>query len=255
MLLAIDVGNSNTVIGVFEDDCLTADWRVATREDRTADELGILIRNLLSAKGLDPSKIDSAVISCVVPPLTPGLDQMTRNYFAVEPMFVEPGIRTGIAVVSENPQEVGADRIVNAVAAHARCRGPVIVIDLGTATTLDAISGQGEYLGGAIAPGIDIAAEALFLRTSKLPRVEVRRPPRVIGRNTVQCVQSGLYHGYVGLISRLVEMMKKELEGEVRVLATGGNLQLIREELADVVHEVVPHLTLEGLRLIHERNR
>lgn len=255
MLLVVDIGNTNIVLGVFRERSLQATWRLATLRQRTADEYGMLMTNLLAVRGIDPAGIAAAVVSSVVPPLVPRLETAIQSYFRVEPLFVEPGIKTGIAVVSEMPQEVGADRIVNAVAAHARCKTTTIVVDFGTATTFDAISAQGQYLGGAIGPGIEIGAEALFARAAKLPRVDVRRPTRVIGRNTVQSLQSGLFHGYAGMVRGIVRKMKAELGGEVRVLATGGFLELLRDELRDCIDEIVPHLTLEGLLLIHERNR
>lgn len=254
MFLAIDAGNTNMVLGVFQGRRLTATGRIANLKERTMDEYGLLISHLLAARGVEPSGIDSVGISCVVPPLVPCLETVFRSYFKVRPLFVEPGIRTGIAVLSENPQEVGADRIVNAVAAHHRCQSAAVVVDFGTATTFDAISQKGEYLGGAIATGIEIGAEALFLKAAKLPRVEVRRPPSVIGRNTVHSIQSGLFHGYVGLVRWIVGKMKEELAGKTRVLATGGHLEIFRDELKDCIDEFVPFLTLEGLQLIHERN-
>jgi type III pantothenate kinase len=254
MLLVVDIGNTNIVLGVFEERQLRATWRIATLRERTADEYGALLAGLLTVRGIDPDGIEAAVVSCVVPPLVQRMESALHSYFHVDPLFVEPGIKTGIAVVSEMPQEVGADRIVNAVAAHDRCGSAAIVVDFGTATTVDAISSRGQYLGGAIAPGIEIGAEALFARAAKLPRVELRRPARVIGRNTVQSLQSGLYHGYVGMVRGLVEKMKTELEGEIRVLATGGFLELFQDELADCLDEFVPDLTLQGLLLIHERN-
>lgn len=255
MLLAIDAGNTTLGIGVFRGQELVAACRIATLRERTADEYGILLSSLLAARGIEGRDVRAAAVSCVVPPLAPRLEESLRTYFRVEPLFVEPGIRTGIAVVAENPQEVGADRIVNAVAAHARCRSAAIVVDFGTATTFDAISAQAEYLGGAIAPGIEIGAEALFLRAARLPRVEIRRPPRVIGRNTVHSMQAGLVYGYVGLVRWIVARMREEIGGEARVIATGGYLDLLIEELSGCVDEAVPHLTLEGLRLVHERNR
>ena len=254
MLLVMDVGNTNTVLGVYQDERLEHHWRLASLRDRTVDELGVLSRQLFSLTNLDPAAIDAIVIASVVPPLSPALAAMSRSYFGVEPLFVEPGVRTGMPILYENPQEVGADRIANSVAAFARYGGPVLVVDFGTATTIDAVSSRGEYLGGAIAPGVQISSEALFERAARLPRVAIRRPDRVIGRNTVQAMQSGVYFGYLGLIDGLLRRMQEEIGQQAKVVATGGLAPVFADE-ADRFDAVDPNLTLEGLRLIYVRNR
>lgn len=254
MLLVVDIGNTNTVLGLYEGDRLRADWRLSTQHSRTSDEWGIELAGLFSLKGIAREVVDAAIISSVVPPLTGILVEMIQGHFGVEPMIVGPGVRTGIRILYENPLEVGADRIVNAVAALALVGGPAIVIDFGTATTFDALSSRAEYLGGAIVPGLQISADGLFARAAKLPRVEVKKPPRVIGRNTVHSIQSGLYHGYVAMISGVLDLMKAEMEGEPRVLATGGLARVLAADLKGV-DRIEPHLTLEGLRIIHGKNR
>ena len=254
MLLVMDVGNTNTVLGVYKGEELVHHWRTASRWERTVDELGVVVRQLFVLAQLRPEEIDGMVIGCVVPPLSPALDGMAHKYFGLDPLFIEPGVKTGMPVLSENPSEVGADRIANGVAAYARHGGPVLVVDFGTATTIDAISARGEYLGGVIAPGVQISAEALFRRAARLPRVEIRRPERVIGRNTVQSMQAGLYFGYLGLIEGLLARMKQELDPDAKVVATGGLATVFAREF-DGFDTVDPFLTLEGLRLIHQRNR
>ena len=199
MLLVMDVGNTNTVLGVYDGARLLAHWRLTTVRDRTVDEYGILARNLLSLAAIDAASIDAIIIASVVPPMNGVLEGMAQTYFRVRPLFVEPGVKTGMPILYENPQEVGADRIVNGVAAFERVRSAVIVVDFGTATTFDAITARGEYLGGAIAPGLSIAAEALFPRAARLPRADIRKPPKVVGRNTIHTLQSGLFHCYFGL--------------------------------------------------------
>ncbi len=254
MLLAIDVGNTNTVIGVFEGAILRHPWRLQTNQNRTADEYGILLRQLFELSGLDPGKVGAAAISNVVPPLALTLEKMVVRYFKVKPMFVGPGVKTGMPILYENPREVGADRVVNAVAAYERWRQALIVVDFGTATTFDAISQKGEYLGGAICPGITISMDALARSASKLPRVEFAKPPSVIGRNTVHSIQAGLVYGYVGLVDGICARMSEELGVTPRIVATGGLAPLI-SGVSKSIQEVDEHLTLDGLRILHERNR
>jgi type III pantothenate kinase len=254
VLLAIDVGNTNTVLGAFEGPRLQQPWRVETSHARTSDEWGVLIRQLMSASGLDHGKVAAIAVSSVVPTLGMALERMAARWFGVKPLFVGPGVKTGIPILYENPHEVGADRVVNAVAAYTRWRTGLIVVDFGTATTFDAVSPRGEYLGGAICPGITISMEALFRNASRLPRVEFARPPTVVGRNTVASIQSGLVYGYVGLVDGLCERMGAELGFPTKVVATGGLAPLVAG-LSRSIAEVDEHLTLEGLRLIHELNR
>ncbi len=254
MLLAVDVGNTNTVLGVFEGKALRQHWRIETSHSRTADEYGIQVRQLFAVGGLDPHAVAAVVVSSVVPPLAFTLQQMSERYFGVSPLFIGPGVKTGMPILYEDPREVGADRIVNAVAAWDRWGCGLIVVDFGTATTFDAVSQRGEYLGGAICPGISISMEALFRHASKLPEVEFARPPHVIGRNTVASMQSGLVYGYVGLVDGICARMAVELGFAPRVVATGGLASLIAG-VSKSISEVDEHLTLSGLRLIHERNR
>ncbi len=255
MLLVMDVGNTNTVLGVYDGPRLLAHWRLTTVRNRTVDEYGILARNLLSLASIAVESIDGLIIASVVPPLNGVLEAMARTYFRLPPLFVEPGIKTGMPILYENPQEVGADRIVNGVAAYERCHSAAIVVDFGTATTFDAISARGEYLGGAIAPGLQISAEALFERAARLPRVDIRRPPRVIGRNTTHSLQAGLFHGYLGLVQGILTRMKAEMDGPARTIGTGGLSLSLEEDLRPILDEIDPNLTLEGLRIIYDRNR
>ena len=254
MLLAVDTGNTHTVLGVFENEKLHADWRIASRRETTSDELGVLLLALFDESEMDPRCVDGMIVSSVVPNLNTVLTETGQRYFHLTPLFVEPGVRTGMPILCDNPHEVGADRIVNAVAAVSRYGAPVIVLDFGTATTFDVISPRGEYLGGVIAPGLGISAEALFLRAARLSRVDVRKPAHVIGRSTQESVQSGLFHGYVALVEGLVRRLRDELGTEAPVVATGG-LALIFEGEMGFVQALDPGLTLEGLRLIWEKNR
>ena len=250
-LLVVDVGNTNVVLGIYDGDTLTRSWRLATARDRTADEYGILAQQLTAGT---VKKLDGAIVSSVVPPLNSSIAFMVEKYFGVEPMFVEAGIKTGIAVAVDNPLEVGADRIVNSVAAFDKFGGPLIIVDFGTATTFDVITKDGKYVGGVIAPGINISAEALFARASRLPRVDIRRPPSVIGTNTVVNMQSGLFYGYLGLVDGILTRMKREVPGVKRVIATGGLATLFASD-SEHIDEVDGDLTLKGLKIIYDRNR
>lgn len=250
-LLVVDVGNTNVVLGVWQGDELTASWRLATARERTADEYGILARQLIDGAGMKP--FEGAVVASVVPPLNSAIRLMLGKYFGIEPLFVEPGIRTGISIRVENPLEVGADRIANAVAVHQLHGGPAIVVDFGTATTFDVVSEAGEYRGGVIAPGLTISAEALFSRAARLPRVDIRRPTSVIGSNTVANMQSGIYFGYVGLVDGILARIREELPGVKKVIATGGLAAVLAEESVGI-DEVDDELTLKGLKMIWDLN-
>lgn len=250
-LLVVDVGNTNVVLGVWQADKLTTSWRLATARERTADEYGILARQLIDASGI--THFDGAIVASVVPPLNTSIRMMLGKYFDIDPMFVEPGIRTGVSIRVENPLEVGADRIANAVAAFHYHGGPAVVVDFGTATTFDVVSAAGEYRGGVIAPGLTISAEALFSRAARLPRVDIRRPASVIGSNTVSNMQSGIYFGYVGLVDGILARIRKELPDLKRVIATGGLAAVLAEE-SEGIDEVDDELTLKGLKLIWELN-
>ncbi len=254
MILVIDVGNTHTVIGVYDEKKLLSYWRISTDLNKTEDEYGILVKNLISNSNLSLSDIKSVVISCVIPPVSWILKKMSIDYFKVTALVVDPGIKTGIHIKTDNPKEVGADRIVNAIAAYKLYGGPVIIVDFGTATTFCAVNAEGEYLGGAIAPGIEISAEALFEKTAKLPKVELIKPKHCIGSNTVSAMQSGLFFGYLGLTNELIRRFKKELGEDSLVVATGGYAELIGNE-SKIIDKVNPFLTLQGLRIIYEMNK
>lgn len=253
MLLTIDIGNTNIKIGVYQADRLTAHWRVTTERHRLADEYLVLLHNLFNLGGISPQQIKGCVISCVVPPLTSEFRRLCRDYFHVAPLMVSAATPTGLRYVIDAPAELGADRIANSLAAFRRYGGPVIVIAFGTATTFDVVTAAGEYIGGAIAPGVGISADALFRLAAKLYQVELVRPPRAIGANTIHHMQSGVILGYAGLVEGLVRRMQHELGASCPVIATGGQADLIASE-TDTITAVEPYLTLEGLRLIYELN-
>lgn len=257
MILVLDAGNTNIVLGVYQDKRLVADWRLSTDSKRTADEYGIQVIQLFLQSKLDPSDVKGVIISSVVPNIMYSIEHMIRKYFEVEPIVVGPGVKTGINIKYDNPKEVGADRIVNAVAAHEIYKGPLIIIDFGTATTFCAVTGNGDYLGGAICPGIKISSEALFEKAAKLPRIELVKPERIICKSTVTSMQAGIIYGYIGEVEHIVSMMKGELAelGEMKplVIATGGLAKLISKE-TDAINRVDSFLTLEGLRIIYEKN-
>jgi type III pantothenate kinase len=253
MLLAIDIGNTNITFGLYEGETLGPRWRIRTIHEKMPDEYGILLDQLFRHRGHHPAEVSGVAIASVVPPLTPVFEQVCRDYLDQAPLVVDAGVRTGVRVRYDNPREVGADRVVDAAAVRALYSVPACVVDFGTATTFDAVSAEGDYLGGAIAPGIGIAAQALFERTAKLPRVELTRPPSVIGRNTPHSIQSGLLFGYVGLVEGMVARFKEELGPGTQVIATGGLGEIIARE-TDVIDVVDPWLTLHGLRIVYELN-
>lgn len=253
MLLAIDLGNTNLTFGLFDDDQLRHDWRLATRRDSMPDELGLVMVQLMRQEGFDPKTVDAVVVASVVPPLNSSLVQAIERYFGREPMMVGPGIKTGLKIHYRDPKEVGADRIVAAMAAFKKYGGPLIIIDFGTGTTYDVVSRDGDYLGGAISPGMGISVDALYERAARLQRVELKAPPTVIGRTTVESMQAGIIFGFTAQVEGMVARIKKELGENARVIATGGLAGLIAAE-TPVIELVDQRLMLEGLRMIHELN-
>ena len=254
MLIAFDIGNTTVAIGLFDGQTLVQTWRISSDRDKTSDEYGLILRGLLDVSGQGAAEVREAIISSVVPPLTPIFQSLAAALFKVKPLIVGPGLRTGMPILYEAPLEVGADRIVAAVAAYEKIGGACIILDFGTATTFDAVSAKGEYLGGAIAPGVQISAEALYLKTAKLPRIEIRKPARAIGKTTVASMQSGLFFGYVGLTLNIIRAIRRELGGEAAVVATGGFGEMMSAEIPEIrCYE--PNLVLEGLRLIYDRNK
>ena len=254
MLLVIDVGNTNIVLGVYKDTELLDHWRISTDRQRTTDEYGVLIRELFYLNDLRADDINAIIISSVVPPVVPTLERMWQRYFGLSPLLIGPGVKTGMDIRYDNPREVGADRIVNAVAAYEKYAGPVIIVDLGPAPTFRAVDAKGVYLGGSICPGIGISTEALVQRTAKLPRIELKRTDSVICRNTIESMQAGVFYGFVGQVEGIVSRMRRELDMSARVVATGG-LAVVIAPATKAIDVVEPMLTLEGLRIIYERNR
>ncbi len=258
MLLALDVGNTNTVLALYNLDLespgdLVANWRVTTQKTQTADEFGVLIVSLLSLHKIEPAAVTGVIISSVVPPLDSTLRRVSERYFKIKPLFVEPGIKTGMPLLIDNPAELGADRAANGVAAFERYGGPCVVVDFGTATTFDVVSAKGEFLGGVIAPGLGISADALFTRAARLARVNIKKPAKAIGTNTVTNLQSGIFYGYIGLVDGILERIVEELDSPPTVIATGGLANLIAED-SKYITRVDHLLTLDGLRLIYLRN-
>jgi type III pantothenate kinase len=255
MLLALDIGNTNTVLGLFDGDRIIQDWRIRTEANATVDEYGILIRSLFAASGMPLDCVKHVIISCVVPPVLYAVERFCNKYFDLVPLIVGPGIKTGMPIFYDNPKEVGADRIVNAVAAYETYKQATIVVDFGTATTFDFISDRGEYLGGVISPGIMISCEALFQKASKLPRVEIFAQPRtILAKNTIASMNAGIVYGYAGLVEGIITRMKKEMNIPMKVVATGGLAPLIASE-CPAIEEIDDFLTLKGLKIIFERNR
>jgi type III pantothenate kinase len=253
VLLTIDIGNTSIKLGIFERDKLRVYWQLATELHRQADEYGVLLITLLQSTNIKVEEMDGVILCSVVPPLVSTFQQAIKKYLGISPMIVEAGIKTGVRICVENPRELGTDRVVNAVAAHYLYTEPVIVIDLGTATTFDVIAKNGDYVGGVIAPGISIASEALVTRTAVLPRIEFTEPKEVIGRNTISAMQSGIFFGYIGLIENIIKHIEQELAYKMMVVATGGYAQLISR--IPVIEKIEPNLTLIGLQLIYEKNK
>lgn len=254
MLLCIDIGNTNITMGLYRDEELVTHWRISTDYQKMPDEYGILLLSLMARQGFEPADVDGVSVASVVPPVTAIFNEMLDAYFGVEPLVVGAGVKTGVAVRYDNPYEVGADRVVNAAAAYRLYGGPACIVDFGTGTTFDALSATGDYLGGAIAPGVRVAAEALFQRASKLPRIDLTRPRKTIGTNTTDSMRSGILFGYVGLVEGMVERFRRELGPTMRVIGTGGLAKVIAAE-TDVIEVVDPWLTLRGLQIIYELNR
>ncbi len=254
MILVFDIGNTNMVIGVYQGKELLTHWRIKTDEGRTSDEYGMLLRNLFEFNALSGASINAVVISSVVPSLMMELGRMSREYYSCKPLVVGPGVKTGLAIKYDNPREVGADRVVNAVAAYHKYKGPLIIVDFGTATTFCLVNEKGEYLGGAIAPGIKVSTEALVAKAAKLPRVELIKPRNIIGKNTINSMQSGIIYGFVGQVEGIINRMHKEIGLKVRVIATGGLASAIARE-TQTIDIVDDFLTLDGLRIIYELNR
>ncbi len=254
MLFVVDIGNTNVVLGVFEGETIRAQWRVATEKKRTADEYAIYVRDFFHYENIQLEKIEGSIISCVVPTLLSSFEQVCAKLFGQKALVVGPGIKTGMPILYDNPKEVGADRIVNAVAAYHRVHDALVSIDFGTATTFDVVSQKGEYLGGVICPGIGISLEALFFFASKLPRIEVAKPRGVVGKNTVESMQSGILYGYTGLVDGLVRRIWKEHGRKMKTIATGGLCEMIAAE-SETIEEVDQSLTLEGLRLLYQLNK
>jgi type III pantothenate kinase len=255
MLLAIDIGNTNTVLGLFEDDALVHDWRIRTAVDMTIDEYAITLRSLFAVHEIPVDSVGDVIISCVVPPVLNSTERFCQRFFRTTPLVVGPGIRTGMPIFYDNPKEVGADRIVNAVAAYEQEKKAVIVVDFGTATTFDYITDRGEYMGGVISPGIMISCEALFQKASKLPRVEIfARPPSIMAKNTIASMNAGIVYGYSGLVEGIISRMKKEVNHDIYVVATGGLAALIASECR-LIDSVDEYLTLKGLKIIFDRNK
>ncbi len=254
MLLAIDIGNTSIMFGVFKDRDLVENWNIRTERDNTRDEYIIKLSSLFFHSHLEISEINAVIISSVVPPLIPVFQELSKSLLKIRAFVVGPGLKTGMPILYENPLEVGADRVVSSVAAFEKYGGPAIIVDFGTAATFDVVSSKGEYLGGAIAPGIQIAAEALYLKTAKLPRIEIKKPKKAVGKTTVESMQSGLYFGYLGLLESVISEIKKEIGNNPTVICTGGFSSQIRKEMKSIDH-YEPFLILEGLRIIYEKNR